>query len=205
MNKNLVDSKFAMLKKHHTQTLKAAISKDQVDSPIIPFLLKIIEIPDIYTSSSCSGRLLLLGGDEEENKKVSGFVSRYHRAVTYDEIKKDVSNFNIGYLWFKVEPFIFHFATKDYDKAKEILDFCREQGLKKAGIISAKEGRFTCEVTHTVFMSTLIKIDKNQLISEDYLKVIVDIANKKLETNFKKLKEFEEKFLKKFKVKEKVK
>jgi len=205
MNKNLVDSKFAMLKKHHTQTLKDAISKDQVDSPIIPFLLKIIEIPDIYTSSSCSGRLLLLGGDEEENKKVSGFVSRYHRAVTYDEIKKDVSNFNIGYLWFKVEPFIFHFATKDYDKAKEILDFCREQGLKKAGIISAKEGRFTCEVTHTVFMSTLIKIDKNQLISEDYLKVIVDIANKKLETNFKKLKEFEEKFLKKFKVKEKVK
>jgi tRNA wybutosine-synthesizing protein 3 len=203
MNKSLVDSKFAMLKKHHTQTLKDAISKDLADSLVIPFLLEVTEIPDIYTSSSCSGRLLLLGGDEDENKKVSGFVSRYHRIVTYEELKKDISNFNIGYLWLKVEPFIFHFATKDYDKAKEILDFCREQGLKKAGIISAKEGRFTCEVTHTVFMSTLIKIDKNQLISDDYLKVIVDIANKKLEHNFKKLKEFEDAFLKKFNNKEK--
>lgn len=205
MNTSLVDSRFAMLKKHHTQTLKAAISKDLVDSLVIPFLLKVIEIPDIYTSSSCSGRLLLLGGDEDENKKVSGFVNRYHRLVTYEEIKRDVDNFNVGHLWLKIEPFIFHFATKDYNKAKDILDFCREQGLKKAGIISAKEGRFTCEVTHTVFLSTLIKIDKRQLVSDDYLKEIVTIANKKLEKNFKKLEEFENAFLKAFQIKPKTK
>jgi tRNA wybutosine-synthesizing protein 3 len=205
MNKTLVDSRFAMLKKHHTQTLKEAMAKDQVDAPVIPFLLKVTEIPNIYTSSSCSGRLLLLGGDEEENKKVSGFVNRYHRLVTYEEIKRDVDNFNTGYLWLKVEPFIFHFATKDYDKAKEILDFCREKGLKKAGIISAKEGRFTCEVTHTVFMSTLIKIDKKQLIPDEYLKQIVEIANKKLESNFKKLEDFESAFLKTFPSKPKLK
>lgn len=198
MNKQMVDSRFAMLKKHHTQTLKDAISKDLVDAPVIPFLLKVVEIPDIYTSSSCSGRLMLLGGDEDESKKVSGFVNRYHRLVTFEEIKRDIDNFNTGYLWLKVEPFIFHFATKDYTKAKEILDFCREQGLKKAGIISAKEGRFTCEVTHTVFMSTLVKIDTKQLVSEDYLKTIIDIANKKLATNFKKLEAFENAFLKKF-------
>ncbi|HNW05471.1 MAG TPA: hypothetical protein PK655_01165 [archaeon] len=205
MNKQLIDSRFAMLKKHHTQTLKDAISKDLVDSLVIPFLLKVTEIPDIYTSSSCSGRLLLLGGDEDENKKVSGFVNRYHRLVTFEEIKRDINNFNTGYLWLKIEPFIFHFATKDYAKAKEILDFCREQGLKKAGIISAKEGRFTCEVTHTVFMSTLIKINNKQLISEEYLKLIVDIANKKLATNFKKLEDFENAFLKAFPPKSKIK
>lgn len=201
----MVDSRFAMLKKHHTQTLKDAISKDLVDAPVIPFLLKVVEIPDIYTSSSCSGRLMLLAGDEDENKKVSGFVNRYHRLVTFEEIKRDIDNFNTGYLWLKVEPFIFHFATKDYNKAKEILDFCREQGLKKAGIISAKEGRFTCEVTHTVFMSILVKIDTKQLVSEDYLKIVVDIANKKLATNFKKLEAFENAFLKKFLTKPKSK
>jgi len=199
MGTNIIDSRFSMLKKHHTKTLQDAVSKDLVDSPLIPFLLKVLDIPDIYTSSSCSGRLLLLGGDEEENKKVSGFINRYHRLVNFDEIKRDISNFNKGYLWLKVEPFIFHFATKNYKKAKEILDFCREQGLKKAGIISAKEGRFTCEVTHTVFISTLVKINKDQIISDDYLKILVDIANKKLETNFKKLEDFENAFLKKFK------
>ncbi len=203
MNTNLIDSRFSMLKKHHTKTLQDAISKDLVDTPVIPFLLEVITIPDIYTSSSCSGRLLLLRGDEEENKKASSFVNRYHRLVTYGEIKRDIDNFNTGYLWLKIEPFIFHFATKGYNKAKQILDFSRERGLKKAGIISAKEGRFTCEVTHTVFLSTLIKIDKKQLVSDDYLKTIIEIANKKLETNFSKLKDFEKEFLKKFKTKKK--
>lgn len=199
MNKDISKARFDMLKKHHTNTLHEAMDKGFVDSPVIPFLLEVTKIPDIYTSSSCSGRLLLLHGDKEENKKFSEFENRYHRLVTYDEIKKDIDNFKEGYLWLKVEPFIFHFATKDYEKAKEILDFCRDIGLKKAGIISAKDGRFTCEVTNTVFVSTLVKIDNKQVVDDNYLKLLVEIANEKLDSNFKKLKDFENKFLKKFK------
>jgi tRNA wybutosine-synthesizing protein 3 len=199
MTQDITDARFKMLKKHHTQTLKDAMDKGLVDSPVIPFLLDVVKIPDIYTSSSCSGRLLLLHGDKDENKKFSEFENRYHRLVTYDEIKKDIDNFKDGYLWLKVEPFIFHFATKDYDKAKEILDFCRDQGLKKAGIISAKDGRFTCEVTNTVYISTLVKIDNKQLVPDDYLKLLIDISNEKLESNFKKLELFEKNFIKKFK------
>jgi len=192
-------ARFEMLKKHHTKTLNDAIANNRADSPIISYLLKIKEIPDIYTSSSCSGRLLLLNGDKEENKKYSTFENKYHRLVTFDEIKRDIDNFKNGYLWLKVEPFIFHFGTANYNKAKEILDFSREQGIKKAGIISAKDGRFTCEVTNSVYLSTLIKIDEKQLVSDEYLKVLVDIANQKLESNFKKLKSFETNFLSKFK------
>jgi tRNA wybutosine-synthesizing protein 3 len=159
----------------------------------------VVNIPDIYTSSSCSGRIMLLHTDKEENKKFSEFENRYHRLVTFEEIKKDIESFKDGYLWLKVEPFIFHFATKDYNKAKEILDFCRDLGLKKAGIISAKDGRFTCEVTNTVFISTLVKMDDKQLVSDEYLQLLLEIANQKLDSNFKKLELFESSFLKKFK------
>jgi len=199
MNSETSDARFNMLKKHHTQTLKDAIDKGFVDSPVIPFLLDVVNIPDIYTSSSCSGRIMLLHTDKEENKKFSEFENRYHRLVTFEEIKKDIESFKEGYLWLKVEPFIFHFATKDYDKAKEILDFCRDLGLKKAGIISAKDGRFTCEVTNTVFISTLVKMDDKQLVSDEYLQLLLEIANQKLDSNFKKLELFESSFLKKFK------
>lgn len=199
MNTETSDARFNMLKKHHTQTLKDAIDKGFVDSPVIPFLLDVVNIPDIYTSSSCSGRIMLLHTDKEENKKFSEFENRYHRLVTFEEIKKDIVSFKDGYLWLKVEPFIFHFATKDYNKAKEILDFCRDLGLKKAGIISAKDGRFTCEVTNTVFISTLVKMDDKQLVSDEYLQLLLEIANQKLDSNFKKLELFESSFLKKFK------
>lgn len=199
MNTETSDARFNMLKKHHTQTLKDAIDKGFVDSPVIPFLLDVVNIPDIYTSSSCSGRIMLLHTDKEENKKFSEFENRYHRLVTFEEIKKDIESFKDGYLWLKVEPFIFHFATKDYNKAKDILDFCRDLGLKKAGIISAKDGRFTCEVTNTVFISTLVKMDDKQLVSDAYLQLLIEIANQKLDSNFKKLELFESSFLKKFK------
>ena len=199
MNSETSDARFNMLKKHHTQTLKDAIDKGFVDSPVIPFLLDVVNIPDIYTSSSCSGRIMLLHTDKEENKKFSEFENRYHRLVTFEEIKKDIESFKDGYLWLKVEPFIFHFATKDYNKAKDILDFCRDLGLKKAGIISAKDGRFTCEVTNTVFISTLVKMDDKQLVSDEYLQLLLEIANQKLDSNFKKLELFESSFLKKFK------
>ncbi len=199
MNTETSDARFNMLKKHHTQTLKDAIDKGFVDSPVIPFLLDVVNIPDIYTSSSCSGRIMLLHTDKEENKKFSEFENRYHRLVTFEEIKKDIESFKDGYLWLKVEPFIFHFATKDYNKAKDILDFCRDLGLKKAGIISAKDGRFTCEVTNTVFISTLVKMDDKQLVSDEYLQLLLEIANQKLDSNFKKLELFESSFLKKFK------
>jgi len=75
------------------------------------------------------------------------------------------------------------------------LDFCRSFGLKKAGIISAKEGKFTCEVTNTVYLSTVLAKDGKILVSEEYLSLLVEIANQKLENNFKKLDLFISSFL----------
>ncbi|MFH0906626.1 MAG: hypothetical protein V1824_04805 [archaeon] len=195
---NLINQRFNMLKLHHTNTLKEAIDTKVVDEPIIPFLLEITKIPNIFTSSSCCGRVMLLISDEFENKKYSHFLERYHRLVNFEEIKEAISSSSKGEAWFKVEPFIFHFGCKDYKTAKKILLFARDFGLKKSGIINVKRGRYVIEVNNTSFISTIVKIDSKQLISDDYLKVLVDKANTKLDLNFKKLKDFEKKFLDEF-------
>jgi tRNA wybutosine-synthesizing protein 3 len=198
MNENIKETRFEMIKKHHTQTLIKAITEKKVDEPIIPFLKEIINIPNIFTSSSCCGRILLLNSNKDENKKYSSFHKKYHRTITYEEFINDINNSNKDYLWLKVEPFIFHIGCKDYVVAEKILRFCRDFGLKKAGIISVKEGKFVIEITNTVFLSTLIKKDSDLLVTKEYLKEIVMLANKKLEKNFKKLKLFENSFLKEF-------
>jgi tRNA wybutosine-synthesizing protein 3 len=195
---DLEKTRFDMIKKHHTNTLKKAIKEGKADQRIIPFLLEITKIKDIFTSSSCCGRILLLSSNKNENKKYSSFHKRFHRLVEWDEFIEAINNSNKNYLWLKVEPFIFHIGCSNYKKAEEILQFCRDFGLKKAGIISAKKGKFIIEITNTIFMSTLIKKDKDLLVSNTYLKEVLELANNKLDQNYKKLNKFEKAFLDRF-------
>lgn len=189
---------FENIKKHHTQTLKDAIEKKEADKDILPFLLEVTKIKDVFTSSSCSGRIALLSSDVNENKKYTSFHKRYHRQVSFDELLKDIADFSKGYLWLKVEPFIFHFGVKDLTKATELLYFLRNYGLKRAAIISTKPGKVVVEATNTVFLSTLVKKDNNLLVSEEYLQEVVTIANNKFKENETKRKDFETSFLKEF-------
>jgi tRNA wybutosine-synthesizing protein 3 len=194
-----IEQKFKMIKKHHTQTLKEAIDTKKVDEILIPFLLEVTKIPDVFTSSSCAGRVMLLSTDENESKKISSFHKKYHRKVSFEEIKKDLSENTVHDIWLKTEPFIFHFGCKDYKKAKELLSFSQEFGLKKAGIITAKDGKYILEVTSTQFMALPLKSGNDLLITDDYLKFIIERANKKIEINFERLEKFSKQFLKKFK------
>jgi len=198
MIQNTVDKKYEMIKKHHTDTLMEAIDTKKVDDILVLFLLDVTKIPDIFTSSSCAGRIMLLSTDEYENKKVSSFHKKYHRKITFEEIKKDLQLSSENDIWFKMEPFIFHFGCKDYEKAKELLSFAQEFGLKKAGIITAKDGKYILEVTSTQYMALPLKENNNILVSDDYLKFVVDRANKKIEKNFERLEKFSKLFLERF-------
>ncbi len=192
---NVENVTFENIKKHHTETLHDAIEKKQVDEDVVPFLLKITKIKDVFTSSSCSGRIVLLSSDVDEDKKITSFHKRYHRKINFEELISDIDVFNKGYLWLKVEPFIFHIGTKNLSLATNILNFLRSFGLKRAAIISTKPGKTIVEATNTVFLSTLIKKDNHLFVSEEYLKEIVFIANKKFEDNEKKRKRFEKEFI----------
>lgn len=198
MDQSTINQRFKMLKEYHTGTLKEAIETKKVDEVLIPFLLKITDIDGIFTSSSCAGRIMLLSTDESENKKISSFHKKYHRTVTFSEVKEDLLSSTENDIWLKVEPFIFHFGCKDFEKAKEVLSFCQENGLKKAGIITAKDGKFILEVTSTQYMALPLKENSRLLINDEYLKFILERANKKIEINFERLEKFSKLFLTKF-------
>jgi tRNA wybutosine-synthesizing protein 3 len=199
MNNNSANQRYTMLKKYHTDTLNKAIIEKKVDEVLVPFLLEVVKIPDIFTSSSCAGRIMLLSTNEDESKKISSFHKKFHRLVSFEELKKSINEITENDLWLKVESFIFHFGCSDYEKAKQILSFSQEFGLKKAGIITAKDGKYILEITSTQFMALPIKVDDKILISDDYLKLILERANKKMKINFERLSRFSKSFLNKFK------
>ncbi|HRT02433.1 MAG TPA: hypothetical protein P5513_00600 [Candidatus Diapherotrites archaeon] len=193
-----VNQRYNMTRMHHISRLKKEISEGRVDVQVIPFLLKVSELPDIFTASSCAGRIILLSTNKYEDKKISTFYKRYHRKITFSELKDDLQKSTQKEIWFKVEPFIFHFGTKDFDKAKEILCLAQQMGLKKTGIISVTQGKYIVEVNSTQYLSLPLKVNGKTIVTDMFLKIIVNRANTKLTQNYARLTLFEKKFLNKF-------
>lgn len=193
---NMADYRFEMCKKSNMAKFKAALDKGLVDKMLIPFLKKINKKPNIYSSSCCAGRIMVIGLDEEESKKPNLFVLKEHRKVKLSEIKATFAVAKFPELWLKQEPFIFHFGTKDLETAKKILEIKTCSGIRRGGIFYIKNEKYLIELVGSQTLAVPIKIGKKILLSDEQLKVILDKANKKLERNYKQLKEFSKDLLK---------
>jgi tRNA wybutosine-synthesizing protein 3 len=169
-------------REHHLRRLKEAKERGEVDIPIIPLLDLLNTYPNIVTTSSCSGRIILLATDENESKAASFFHRKWHRPVMVEEVLEGYRSFQGEVLWFKQDPFIIHFATRDLKTAVELVSTARRAGIKIAGVQVFKGWRFHVEVRGIDALSVPIYW-KRPLINEEYLKNLTLIANKKLVKN----------------------
>ena len=183
--------RFGMIKKRHRETFKQAVSEGKADKKMIPLCRFVSKTKNYFTSSSCSGRILLLSLDKGERKKVSAFHRKWHRKVKFAEVRKALDEKTAYSVWLKQEAFILHIGTGDLTHAKQILSVMTKSGIKRGGIIVAKPGKFIVELQGTQGLAIPIKIGDELLISDEYLKTLVDIANDKYEKNDSALNRFE--------------
>lgn len=193
---NMADYRFEMCKKSNMAKFEVALDKGLVDKMLIPFLKKINKRPNIYSSSCCAGRIMIIGLDTEESKKPNLFVLKEHRKVKFSEIKNALKTDKFPELWLKEEPFIFHFGAKDLETAKKFLEIKTKAGIRRGGIFHIKDNKYLIELIGSQTLAVPIKIGKKVLFSEEQIKIVLEKANKKLERNYKQLKEFCKELLK---------
>lgn len=170
-------------KKRAMEKLREALRKGEVDKPIIPLLDKINRMRDYYTSSSCSGRIMLLS--EGKSKKESEKYRRWHEEVSKEEFWKAVGSYKgSNPLWLRVEPLILHVVARSIERAFEFVDLARKCGYKRVGVQRIR-GAYLIEMMGSDYVSIPLGICK---CSEE----IVELANKKLRRNLERLKKFEE-------------
>ncbi len=191
-------TRFNMTKTHHKETFLKAKKDGKVDKDFIPFCEYILKTKNYFTSSCCAGRISLVGLNENEEKKESAFHRKWHRKVTYNEIKEGVQSYNGHILWFKQEPLILHLGTNTLENAKKILEVCEKAGVKRAGIKVAKKGKLILEILGTHNINAPIKENKF-CVEEKYLKYLVKKANEKFEKNQEMLKKLEKQVKKELK------
>lgn len=159
--------------------------KGSVDKEIKWLVDFINSLRNYYTTSSCSGRIVLLQRISEK-KQDAKWVFKSHSPVSFKQIKKSLKLSSS--LWFRQEPAIFHICCRRLGDAQFLINAARSVGFKRTGIQSLK--KIMVEVASSDYIDTIIARNNKLLVDERYLKVLVDEANKKLKRNKEKVKEF---------------
>jgi len=176
------NSRFDMTKKHHKETYEEAKAIGRMDEDFIPLCDFIIKTKNYFTSSSCAGRIALIGLSEEETKQESAFYRKWHRTVKENEVLEAIHDFKGAVLWFKQEPLILHLGTNGIENAKKILTLCEKVGIKRAGIKVAKDGKFIAEILGTQNINAPVKEGK-MIVSDEYIQYLVKKGNEKFKKN----------------------
>lgn len=170
-----------------------------VDKKIIPVLNLINGLPQYYTVSSCSGRVIILDLPKIGDKKNAVFRGRWHRCVEKDEVLAAIFECTKEG-WFILNPPIIHVISSDIDDAENILSVAIKCGFKKSGIKSIKREKITVEINSTETMETIVSKNGSILADEDYIGILVEYANLKFDRFQKKVERLNEKLNEMYKI-----
>ena len=187
--KNVAGTRFSMVKKRHKATLEKAIGKEKVDKAMVSLCGFIAGTEHYFTSSGCSGRILLLGLIDR-TKKNSYFHRKWHGKAKPGEVIKALGEKTRGEIWLKMEPFIIHIGTNSLENARTLLALKDKAGVKRGGIIVAKPGKFIVELIGTEELSVMVKKDGKVLASLEFITETVEEANRKIGRNYERLEWF---------------
>ncbi len=156
-----------------------------VDFDIRDFLFKFNEkCRDVFTTSSCSGRIILAEAPRLSLVKSSHefkFLAKWHRPVVTREIVDIIESHRPRNAWLLVRAPIIHFSAKSLDVGLKLLRIAQNVGFKHSGIISIREyGEVVIEVQADDRIDTPIIIDGEWIVREETLDVLVQIANEAL-------------------------
>lgn len=159
------------------------------DKHILKLCKKINKEKNYYTTSSCAGRSLIMV--DQEKKGAGLFLWISHEKITLKQLKSYLEKFKDKKLIkFKSEPPIIHIVSKTLEDAKGILEKGFKSGWKKSGIISLGRN-IVVELHGTEKLEFPIMKNGKILVSESFLKLIIEKSNKKMEKGWRKIKNLE--------------
>jgi tRNA wybutosine-synthesizing protein 3 len=169
-------------------------NKESWDKPIISLCKKINNLDNYFTTSSCSGRVVLIV--EDEKKKPGLFLFRSHEKVGFSEFRRELigvceKSKEMGkMIFFKQEPCFIIVSCRDLKSQRKLFEKARNNGWKKSGIVTTDK-KFILELMSTENISFPILDNGRLLVDDEFLRLVVRKANGNLERSWKKIKRLE--------------
>jgi len=169
--------------------------KGAIDKDIKKLVDKINSFSCYYTTSSCSGRILLISFPEDNKKYNVEWLFVSHDLVDFRTVKENLNKIILNFkndnikndVWFREESTIMHVCCKTMEDASRLIEISKHIGFKRSGI-NAVHNRIILELVSTENMDTPVIKDGKLLVNDEYLKILVKEANKKLKRTKEKTK-----------------
>lgn len=163
-----------------------------IDKPISNLCHKLNKKNDYFTTSSCSGRIVLI---KDEVQKMPGlFLFRSHEKINFknfkEELNKSLKNFK-GTILFKQEPSLLVVACRNNASQCKLFSLARNNGWKKSGILSLNK-KFLVEIMSTENISFPVCNNGKILVNDSFLKIVLKKSNFNLSRGWRKIERLEE-------------
>ena len=159
-----------------------------LDPDILDFLLAFYKYRnDVYTQSSCSGRITIVDAEMAWDRKNSTIVFKNHLGITLQDMLDTLSKRQVHRLWLIVQGPILHLYAKDMNAAWDILKIAREAGFKHSGILANNNKGILVELRTGIRMVHLLRDSNNENVKEEELDSLVKIANEVLKRGKQKM------------------
>ncbi|MGM5483007.1 MAG: tRNA wybutosine-synthesizing 3 family protein [Nanobdellota archaeon] len=174
-------------KQKDTALSKDRSKKGSIDKKIKGVVEKINKLDDYFTTSSCSGRIMVI---KKKGKKTDSKIlfCSHEKVKDFTKIKDNLED--NGDVWLMFNPAILHICCKTIENASKIFSLARKAGFKRTGIISTKKN-IIVEIIGTEFLETLLLDNRDIYYTDKSLKRHIYYANKKFDANLKKINSFE--------------
>jgi tRNA wybutosine-synthesizing protein 3 len=171
------------------------LQRSGADGEVDELLQRINELDDFFTTSSCSGRIVLICLPEIGAKREAVFLGKWHRSVRKEEVlaaMSDTPSSGNGDVWLIAQSPIVHVACRGLAKATTLLRIALESGFKYSGIkaIAKDNEKVMVEIMSTERMDVPVATDGRMMCSEAHLDFIVSKANFMLKRGKEKLTRF---------------
>lgn len=155
---------FAARKKAFLDRLEKEASQGRVDGDIYQFLKRLNELPWLYTTSSCSGRILLASVRTPSYSKGKGFtpIAKWHRVVSTDEVRRAIEPHDD--VWMLVRGGILHISVSSAKRAYELISIAHRTGHKHSGIIAINRAGIIVEILGEERLDMPLKLGGREVV-----------------------------------------
>ncbi len=184
--KEITNKEFIQAKERAMDALMNAMESGEVDKRVIPIIDKINGRDEFFTTSSCSGRIVLIEVPSIGDKVEAKFLGKWHRKVTAKDVMNALKNAGMGKIWLLAQPPIFHVSATGIQEALLLIKVAKQSGFKDSNIKSVGD-RITMEIRSTEEMDVPVGMDGKMICSEEYLALLVSMSNEILDRMEKRL------------------
>lgn len=167
--------------------------KGSVDSDISHIVSFINSHDQYFTTSSCSGRIILFDGawDCQVQKRNCSWLFVTHRKCQSEDVLTSLEK-SVGDATLKFEPFVLHVQCKKLEDAQLLHTVAVNSGFRNSGITVGKKGKIIMAVRSTHCLEVPVSHRGTVLITDQYLDFLVRVSNQKMEENLKRIERFYE-------------